>query len=70
MAAFTNLDALNERVDQLLEGLIKQIRVTDRTDVSRATLLKTIIRRATRNGTQRLQRAERSDQSHFAGSEG
>ena len=70
MAAFSNLDALNERLDQLLEGVIKQIRVTGRTDVSRATLLRTIAKRATRNSVQRLQRAERSDQSHFAGGEG
>jgi hypothetical protein len=58
-------DALTERVDQLLEGVIKQIRVTNRTDVTRADLLKLICRRATRNATQRLQRTERSDVSHF-----
>ena len=58
-------DEINDRVDQLLEGVVKQIRVTDRTDISRASLLKLIARRAMRNSTQRLQRIERGDVSHF-----
>ena len=70
MAAFSNKDALNERIDAGLEALVKAIRVTERVDVSRATLLKAIAQRALRNTTQRLQRTERGDVSHFAAGEG
>jgi hypothetical protein len=70
MPQFTNRDAMVERVDQLLEAMIKQVRVTDRVDVSRQTLLRLIAQRALRNSTQRLQRTERSDVSHFGAGEG
>jgi hypothetical protein len=70
MAAFTNLDAATERVDRSLEGLVKQVRVTDRTDISRSALLKLIAKRALRDSAQRLQRTERGDVSHFAANEG
>jgi hypothetical protein len=46
------------RVDQLLEGVITQIRVTDKIDVNRADLLKLMAKRMMRLATQRLQRAE------------
>jgi hypothetical protein len=56
--AIRTADELTFRVDQLLEGVITQIRVTDKIDVNRADLLKLMVKRMTRLGTQRLQRAE------------
>ena len=47
-------DELVERVDRGLEALVRAIRVTERVNVSRADLLRTICRRATRNVTQKL----------------
>ena len=41
-----------------LEGVITQIRVTDKIDVNRADLLKLMAKRMMRLATQRLQRAE------------
>jgi hypothetical protein len=56
--AIRTADELTFRVDQLLEGVITQIRVTDKIDVNRADLLKLMVKRMMRLGTQRLQRAE------------
>ena len=63
-------DELTERVDAGLEALAKAIIVTEKVNVSRAFLLRTICKRATRNATQRLMRPVRSDQSGFASTEG
>jgi hypothetical protein len=56
--AIRTSDELTARVDQLLEGVITTIRVTDKIDINRADLLKLMVKRMTRLGTQRLQCAE------------
>ena len=54
--AIRTSDELTFRVDQLLEGVITQIRVTDKIDVNRADLLRLMTRRMMRLA--RMQRAE------------